>query len=402
MTSTVDDECVMRSEDLYQNSQHHGVLLRSAKPLPRAQHALKYLQRHRIPFILLTNGGGKHERERVDELSQRLDVPLDVSQFVQSHTPFQELVNEGGKGNELRDKCVLVSGGDGDRCRNVAESYGFRNVITPGDIFHAYPEIWPFSSNFASYYAGHARPLPFPPYISASTDGRLDQKALSKSLKVDAVFVFNDPRDWALDLQIILDLLLSHRGYLGTLSPLNGDSSLPNCGYQQNGQPPLYFANPDLWWAAAYHLNRLGQGGFREALEGVWAAVTGGKEKGVELKKIMYGKPYTVTYGFAEGILQSFREEMLEEKNVGKGGSNTLKNVYMVGDNPESDIRGANEYRSSQGTKWHSVLVKSGVYNGGEPAWKPTATVGDVWDAVQLGLIRSGWLEPMEGEQSDR
>ena len=55
-------------------------------------------------------------------------------------------------------------------------------------------------------------------------------------------------------------------------------------------------------------------------------------------------------------------------------------------DNPESDIRGANEYRSPQGTKWQSILVKTGVYHGGEPAWKPTACVGDVWDAVQWGL----------------
>ena len=46
----------------------------------------------------------------------------------------------------------------------------------------------------------------------------------------------------------------------------------------------LYFSNPDLLWASEYHLPRLGQGGFREALEGVWEAVTGGTEKGVKLE----------------------------------------------------------------------------------------------------------------------
>ena len=99
-----------------------GVLLRSAKPLPRAQSSLEYLQHHRIPFILLTNGGGKSEQERVTELSDRLQVPLDVSMFVQSHTPFTQLV-DGSELSQapLKDKCILVTGGDGDRCRQVAE-----------------------------------------------------------------------------------------------------------------------------------------------------------------------------------------------------------------------------------------------------------------------------------------
>ena len=97
-----------------------GVLLRSSKTLPRAHRALSYLQSHDIPFILLTNGGGKSEQERVQQLSQLLQVPLDTSMFVQSHTPFAELAHANGK-EGLKDKCVLVVGGEGDRCRRVAE-----------------------------------------------------------------------------------------------------------------------------------------------------------------------------------------------------------------------------------------------------------------------------------------
>ena len=92
-----------------------GVLLRSSNPLPRARKALTYLQKHHIPFILLTNGGGKTEVERVQEISDRLEVPLDVSMFIQSHTPFTELVGE------YKDKCILVLGGEGDKVRKVAE-----------------------------------------------------------------------------------------------------------------------------------------------------------------------------------------------------------------------------------------------------------------------------------------
>ena len=47
-----------------------------------------------------------------------LGVPLDVGMFVQSHTPFEGMA-QGVK--SLRDKCVLVVGGDGEKCREVAE-----------------------------------------------------------------------------------------------------------------------------------------------------------------------------------------------------------------------------------------------------------------------------------------
>ena len=56
----------------------------------------------------------------MDQLSQLLEVPLDTSMFVQSHTPFAELANGTCKDN-LKDKCVLVVGGEGDKCRRVAE-----------------------------------------------------------------------------------------------------------------------------------------------------------------------------------------------------------------------------------------------------------------------------------------
>ncbi|KAF2007544.1 HAD-superfamily hydrolase [Amniculicola lignicola CBS 123094] len=349
-----------------------GVLVRSSDALPRAHKALSYLQTNRIPFILLTNGGGKHESERVEELSRKLSVPLDTSMFVQSHTPFADM-------DEYKNKTVLVVGGDGDKCRRVAESYGFKNVVTPGDIFTAYPDVWPFSRQWVEYYKPFSRPLPKP----------IDPSSPDTSLKIDAIFVYNDPRDWGLDTQIIKDVLLSHQGILGTLSESNGKSALRNKGYQQDGQPPLYFSNPDLLWAAKYHLPRLGQGGFREALEGVWAAVTGGKDNGVELKKIVMGKPHRPTYQFAEKRLISHRRDLLAgyEGDVGN-----LKRVYMVGDNPESDILGANSYESPHGTDWASILVQTGVYTAGSvPAHEPRMVVGDVLDAVQWAAAEEGW-----------
>ncbi|OAL35521.1 TIGR01456 family HAD hydrolase [Fonsecaea nubica] len=334
--------------------------------------------------MLLTNGGGKHESERVKDLSSTLSVPLDTSNFIQSHTPFAELIH--GE-DSLRHKCIMVVGGEYGRCRDVAEQYGFTNVVTPGDIYMAHPEIWPFSKPFQrDYYASFARPLPKPINPTSPAD----------SLKIDAVFVYNDPRDWGLDMQVILDVMLSREGILGTFSTKNGDLSLPNSGFLQDGQPTLYFSNPDLLWAADYHLSRLGQGGFREALEGLWRAVTYHKNhhKAPKLYKRVIGKPHKTTYSFAEKQLIRYRESLL-----GKHHPTKLKRVYMVGDNPESDIRGANTYESAHGINWVSLLTRTGVYkdqDGRRPTWEPAAIVDDVRAAVQWALKDSNWHQPLE------
>ncbi|KAI1778958.1 HAD-superfamily hydrolase [Hypoxylon cercidicola] len=348
-----------------------GVLLHVAKPIPGATQTLAYLQEHNIPFILLTNGGGKHETERVADLSSRLGVPLTTDNFVQSHTPFRELVH-GPAGAALKDKNILVTGSDAAHCRRIAEQYGFRHVITPADILAAQPTIWPFEPLMAQLYAATARPLPSP------------------NPKIDAIFVFNDPRDWALDIQIILDLLQSRGGVLGTYSARNGRADLEGCGWQRDGQPPLYFSNPDLLWSAAYHLPRFGQGAFQAAVAGVWREVTGGK---APLRRTVIGKPHARTYGFAERVLDAHRAALLGVASEG-GKMDALRTVYMVGDNPASDIRGANEYASPVGTQWTSVLVRTGVWDperGGEPAYKPKAIVDDVRGAVKWALEREGW-----------
>ena len=249
-------------------------------------------------------------------------------------------------------------------------------MVTPGDILLAHPEISPFSNVSVDHYKQFTRPLPRP----------ADGNHPPSNLKIDAVLVFNDSRDWALDIQVIIDVLLSSQGILGTFSDKNHQNDLPNRGFQQDGQPPIYFSNPDLWWAAAYHLPRLGQGGFREALEGAWEATTRESGETMKLQKSIIGKPHQKTYEFAEKSLVRNRAHLLGERAL-----EPLRTVYMVGDNPESDIRGANSYESASKIDWQSILVRSGVYNGGEPTWKPRTIVDNVRDAVQWGLDRSKW-----------
>jgi ribonucleotide monophosphatase NagD (HAD superfamily) len=92
------------------------VLLRGRTPIPRAHEALLHLKSQRIPFILLTNGGGKTEESRAKELSWLLDVRINADMVIQSHTPFARFPAE------QKERTVLVVGGEGDNGRLVAES----------------------------------------------------------------------------------------------------------------------------------------------------------------------------------------------------------------------------------------------------------------------------------------
>jgi ribonucleotide monophosphatase NagD (HAD superfamily) len=51
-----------------------GVLMLGSNAIPAGARALKILHERKIPFILLTNGGGKLEPDRVAELSHHLGV----------------------------------------------------------------------------------------------------------------------------------------------------------------------------------------------------------------------------------------------------------------------------------------------------------------------------------------
>ncbi|KAI4288221.1 MAG: hypothetical protein L6R35_002520 [Caloplaca aegaea] len=383
-----------------------GVLLRSSIPIPRARSTLLALQRRRIPFILLTTGGGKHESDRVHELSHLLSLPIPSSAFIQSHTPFASLTTSTNPSDPtstpLSEKTILVIGGEGERCRKVAEAYGFRSVVIPADIITAQPDIWPFSS--PENYTAHARPLPLPIYSPATASSPPSAK---EHLTIHSIFVFNDPRDWALDTQILLDVLLSDRGILGTTTTTSpSQKNQPH--QQQQQQPPLDFSNPDLLWSSRHHSPRLGQGAFIASFLGVWAAAAAAvgpkKTHHRPLEYTTIGKPSRSTFALAEQRLLKHRRELLfsssssspppqpppkkpEEEEV----ETPIRKVYMIGDNPSSDIQGGNAYVSPHGTEWETILVRSGVYDEarmGVPEHTPSVVVEDVWEAVEWALRR--------------
>ena len=217
-------------------------------------------------------------------------------------------------------------------------------------------------------------------------------------------------RNWAADQQIILELLLSKNGVMGT-----------ECTTYDEG-PSIYFAHSDFIWATNYKLSRYGMGALQVSIAALYREHTGH-----ELKVNRFGKPQKGTFKFANKVLAHWRQGVLDDHLkklsiddpnsheadilineqgeeiinqaklesynydsdedssegefkeplavVGKEDKITLElppasTVYFVGDTPESDIRFANSHDSS----WHSILVKTGVYKDGTvPKYTPVS-----------------------------
>ncbi|KAL9579612.1 MAG: hypothetical protein Q9212_005016, partial [Teloschistes hypoglaucus] len=193
-----------------------------------------------------------------------------------------------------------------------------------------------------------------------------------KHLRIHSVFVFADPRDWALDTQILIDVLRSDNGILGTTAKKSTQKQIP-----------LHFSNPDILYAATHHLPRMGQGAFLASFLGAWNAVTD-TTTSLEYKTI--GKPSQTTFEFAEHRLRQHLPKTGREAE--------LKKVYMIGDNPASDIQGGNTYVSPFGTACETILVRSGVYTDDDdqtPAYTPTTIKDNVWEAITWALEREGF-----------
>ncbi|KAG5459756.1 MAG: putative mitochondrion protein [Olpidium bornovanus] len=235
------------------------------------------------------------------------------------------------------DDLVLVIGGAGESCREIAHALGFRRVALTEDVLEWNPSAWPFAERLPK---------------RASSSPRFD---FSKE-NFAAIFMFHDSRHWGQDLQISLDILRSDGGRLGTLSP-----SHQNCRPDKHcvQSVPLYLSNPDVLWANDFPTVRMAQGAFRVCLEKLYQDISGSP-----LKYTPYGKPIKPTYDYAERMLEGLTGTKISSVDQTTGRKIRHIPIYAVGDNPASDIAGARQ------AGWRSFLVRTGVYNSHSDARK--------------------------------
>ncbi|CEQ42412.1 SPOSA6832_04222 [Sporobolomyces salmonicolor] len=413
-----------------------GVLKQGQHVLPQAKQVMQILNgnnplQKRYPFICVTNGGGTLESARCKKLTKELGVEIGEHQIVQSHTIFRSFVPR------YADKPVFVVGGNSDHCRQVAEAYGFKHVYIPADVLRWQPSAWPYH--------------------------KLTEKEMAYSRDVDfstisfaAVLVFHDSRDWGRDLQLTLDLVRAQDGVFGTLKDPKDKEA-----WRPERQLPVHFSNPDLLWGNDFSQARFGQGALQESMAAVYKMTTGCElqrlvpfpllslpssppppralSDSLSTRRTTGGKPTLATYEYCSQLLYSAIEHAAVGKPIdlyAKGEPAKFEGrVYMVGDNPRSDIAGEHRFAfpflpvdpstSSPGLVrlraglslltaspvpsplfllghcdtgannfgWESILVQTGVFRGDKPEdaeHVPTVVKRDVLEGIKWALEREG------------
>jgi len=95
-----------------------------------------------------------------------------------------------------------------------------------------------------------------------------------------------------------------------------------------------------------HDFSRIGMGALHASFEAMFKAITD-----EEFKTVAFGKPQLGTFQLATRLLQQWRKDT-------HGINQPPDTVYFVGDTPESDVRGTNEFGESgkvQNT-WHRRL----------------------------------------------
>uniref|UniRef100_A0A8D0EUA8 Haloacid dehalogenase-like hydrolase domain-containing 5 n=1 Tax=Strix occidentalis caurina TaxID=311401 RepID=A0A8D0EUA8_STROC len=351
-----------------------GVLVRGSQAVPAARQAFRRLVdsggRLRVPVVFLTNAGNCLRSAKARELSQALGLQVSPEQVILSHSPLRLF-------SQFHQKCMLVAG-QGPVEEN-AHNLGFKHVVTIEALRKAYPLLDMVDQS--------RRPKELPPPTTGFPT-------------IEGVILFGEPVRWETSLQLITDVLLS-----------NGN---PGAELQDIPYPhlPVLACNMDLLWMAEAKMpSRFGHGTFLLCLENIYKKVTGR-----ELKyEALIGKPSTVTYRYAEYLIKQQAEK--------QGWKSPIRRLYAVGDNPMSDIYGANLYNTylksahqNQAQSCESILVCTGVYrhNADVPSKTEECTaetvfhghrdfcfdpslveasyiVQDVNDAVQLAFKKEDW-----------
>ncbi|THG23683.1 hypothetical protein TEA_023045 [Camellia sinensis var. sinensis] len=332
-----------------------GVILRGRVPIGGSPQSLRRLYGD--------SGGGIPESRRASELSNLLGVKILPSQVVQGHSPFKGLLKRFE--NEL-----IVATGKGEPALVMSE-YGFKKVLSLDEYAAYFDNIDPVSQ-----------------YKNWTTEQAFNRCNISMDLvprynvfsdRVKAAFVISDPVDWGRDIQVLCDILRS------------GGLPAENNGHQ----PALYFAADDLEYqskdkpecpvAAAFPAKRLGMGAFRIALESIFNRIHHSA-----LEYTSFGKPNPFVFKNAETILRQIQASCHDDNVIGIEDMVSLdfKTLYMIGDNPVVDIKGAQQ----AGHPWFSILTRTGVFREKEnhAEFPADLVVDTVEEAVEYIMSREG------------
>ncbi|KAG0577455.1 hypothetical protein KC19_5G157400 [Ceratodon purpureus] len=214
----------------------------------------------------------------------------------------------------------------------------------------------------------------YKPWVNKYDVSKKDMIMPANERQIAAVFVCSDPIDWGRDLQVLCDVFRAG-GYPGKM-----DSKSP--------QPPLFFAADDFEYPTKFPVPRFGMGAFRIILQSLYARLMNRP-----LSCTSFGKPKPIVYHLAAKSLQNVARMMSSHDGSAPELEDQAKDekwetLYMIGDNPETDIAGA----IGAGRPWFSILVRSGNFRGpgNHDKFPADKVVDDVYAAVDFILKKEG------------
>ncbi|CAM4857891.1 unnamed protein product [Rotaria socialis] len=271
-----------------------GVLTRGRKLLPYTRDAFRNLVKangeFRIPTLFVTNAGNELRLSKAAKLTQILGISILPEQVILSHSPLKLF-------SEFHTKHCLISGQG--PIAEIAKNLGFTKVTTIEQLSDAFPNL-----DMVDHKKRRGFHSPFRDYF----------------LPIEAVVLFGEPVKWEACLQLIIDVLMT-----------NGNPSSPIVRAPVS-HLPILASNADLLWMAEAALPRFGHGSFLHCLENLYEKISGHQ---LQYTTIV-GKPSEVTFYHAEYLISRHAHEL--------GLKQPIKRLYVVGDNPDTDVYGANVY----------------------------------------------------------
>ncbi|EFA75173.1 hypothetical protein PPL_11247 [Heterostelium album PN500] len=324
-----------------------GVLMKDGVTIPTAIKALNMLHdpetsEPRIPYVFVTNNGGFSERDKAKKISMVLKYNIDEDKVMVAHTPMKPLTEK------FADKNVLVVARKKETAEGLARWYGFKHFTSIQEYVEKRPYLCP--AKYSKFWTE-----------GIANDYGIKEESVDNSIPFGAVVMFEEPADWGECIQILTDVLQSADGLI-TKDHINLASKQI---------VELHVANPDFTYGGEFVLPRYTMGALIKCLSTVFEEVAG-----YPLTVTYYGKPYETTYNYAKQLLNV----QLEKLKL-----SSPRHIYAIGDNPQSDIKGANQLESEG---WVSILVRTGIFKGTENDKVNPAkyVVNDVLDAVKLIL----------------
>eukprot|EP01051_Picozoa_sp_SAG22_P026029 SAG22_NODE_8006_length_691_cov_1.400338_1_plen_141_part_01 len=117
-----------------------GVLLAGKSVIPGAAEALAKLRAAQVPHVFVTNGGGRSERRKAEQISELLggSAVATGEQVCLAHSPMRELATRYWGQNVLILGCIDYA--------SVASEYGFNpeKTFTVPELLAAKPELLSF------------------------------------------------------------------------------------------------------------------------------------------------------------------------------------------------------------------------------------------------------------------